>query len=133
MRIAVTADVHLNEKYPERFSALTNVVSQVKNENITYLIIAGDLFDQNYSNHSEFEKLCKKNERVTFLIIPGNHDEKLKQQQFSAKNIKVFNEATIHQFEDSTYKFLFIPYKSNTKMVDGVIKKISELEGNEWF
>ena len=35
MRIAVTADVHLNEKYPERFSALTNVISQVKNENIT--------------------------------------------------------------------------------------------------
>ena len=29
MRIAVTADVHLNEKYPERFTALKNVVTQI--------------------------------------------------------------------------------------------------------
>ena len=133
MRIAITADAHLNEKHPERFEALEDVVEKVKSKKIQNLIIAGDLFDQNYSNHAKFNKLCANNEQITFLILPGNHDEKLKQQQFSAKNIKVFSEATIHQFNDSTYKFLFVPYKSNTKMVDGIIKKISGLEGNEWF
>ena len=45
MKIAVTADVHLNEKHQERFDAFKNIVNLVRNKNIKYLIVAGDLFD----------------------------------------------------------------------------------------
>ena len=55
MKIAVTADVHLNEKHHERFDAFKNIVNQVRNKNIKYLIVAGDLFDQD--DISTFDRL----------------------------------------------------------------------------
>ena len=89
MKIAVTADVHLNEKHNERFDAFKNIVNQVKNKKIKYLIVAGDLFDQDDTNYSYFDEYCKKNKEIDFLIIPGNHDLNLTQSHFTVTNITV--------------------------------------------
>ena len=58
MKIAVTADVHLNEKHKERFDAFKNIVNLVRNKNIKYLIVAGDLFDQDDTNYPFFDEYC---------------------------------------------------------------------------
>jgi len=133
MKIAVTADVHLNEKHQERFDAFKNIVNLVRNKNIKYLIVAGDLFDQDDTNYPFFDEYCKKNEVVEFLIIPGNHDLNLTQSHFTATNVKVFSETEIFDLPDSKTQLLFVPYKNNIKMVDGIIEKIDKLEENKWI
>ena len=46
MKIAITADLHLNSKYLDRALALQNILAQLNTEGIQHLIIAGDLFDK---------------------------------------------------------------------------------------
>lgn len=45
MRILVTADVHLTPENPERREALEDVVRIADEEDVDYLLIAGDMFD----------------------------------------------------------------------------------------
>ena len=75
MTVALTADVHLRTKidHPERYNALENILEQIEAEGIKILIIAGDLFDKDFRNYADFEKLCKKHPDVQLEIIPGNH------------------------------------------------------------
>ena len=78
MQVAVTADLHLTQrkKHPERFHALEDILDQCIAGGIRHLIIAGDLFDAESQNYSEFGDLVKKAEYkgIRLLIIPGNHD-----------------------------------------------------------
>ncbi|MCH7491211.1 MAG: metallophosphoesterase, partial [Gemmatimonadetes bacterium] len=62
MRISVTADVHLRTRaeHSERYNALENIFQQTITAGIEKLLIAGDLFDKDFQNYSEFEHLCKK-------------------------------------------------------------------------
>jgi metallophosphoesterase superfamily enzyme len=79
--IAVTADVHLGirDDHPERYSALENIFKQIEAENIKTLLIAGDLFDKDFRNYSEFEKLCRKYPEVQLehphLYCPHHHGD----------------------------------------------------------
>lgn len=116
MKIAVTADVHLKtrEKSPERWNALANVLDQMKSEGIGILIIAGDLFDQESQNYSEFDEFCNQEKytdsHVKFYLIPGNHDPSIKSRYFISNNIEVVNEPKIIKLGEKTINFFFIPY-----------------------
>ncbi|MGB3901893.1 MAG: metallophosphoesterase, partial [Bacteroidales bacterium] len=96
MKIGITADLHLKSKNetPERYNALEKIIHHLKNENIRDLIIAGDLFDKEFNNYSDFENICRNNSNINFYIIRGNHDIDLKSSSFSSPNIKVFDEIT---------------------------------------
>jgi len=58
MKVAITADVHLRTKegYPERYNALRDILNQIQVEHINFLFIAGDLFDKEFHDYSDFEK-----------------------------------------------------------------------------
>ena len=62
MKIAVTADVHLRgrDESPARYRALENVMEQSRGEGIGHVIGAGDLFDGEFRNYSDFEGLCRQ-------------------------------------------------------------------------
>ena len=62
MKIAITADIHLKtkEETPGRWDALSNILDIMLSENINTLIIAGDLFDKESQNYSDFDKFCNK-------------------------------------------------------------------------
>jgi len=120
MKIAITADIHLktDKEYPERYNALRNILDQLLEENITNLIIAGDLFDTKSQNYSIFDELCKQEKYscIQFYIICGNHDSAISAKYFTAGNIKILNEPEMMTFGDTSVNFFFLPYQPGKSM-----------------
>lgn len=116
MKIAITSDAHLKTKKesPGSWNALSDILSKMLSENIKTLIIAGDLFNQESQNYSEFDEFCKNPEYtgsgIKFYIIPGNHDPSIKQQYFTSDNIAVFDKPAIISLGEPPVTFFFIPY-----------------------
>jgi len=79
---------------PERYEVLNKIIDYLKSQDIKDLIIAGDLFDKEFHNYSDFENICRNNTTINFYIIRGNHDADLKSSSFSSPNIKVFDDIT---------------------------------------
>lgn len=123
MKVALTSDVHLKKRSesPERYNALENIFQKISKKGIPVLIIAGDLFEKNYDNYSDFDELCKKYHNITVYVIPGNHDPDIENRFFNAENIKVITEP--HLEEIGKISFLFIPYQA--KYMDEVVVDFS--------
>lgn len=132
MKIAVTADIHLATKrdYPERYNALENILGQVEDENIETLLIADDLFDRDFHNYAEFEKLCKKHPQIQLHIIPGNHDVNIGGKSIVGPNVHIHTIPTAVEIGSTT--FLFIPYEDKTKMSDRIASLEWEIKGKDW-
>ncbi len=127
MKIAITSDIHLKSysDSTERYNALENIFKKIKDKNISHLIIAGDLFDKDYNNYSDFDKLCNKFPFINILAIPGNHDYNIKNEYFTAKNLTIIAERPqIIKLND--LHFLFIPYISG-KSIDEVIVEFAQI------
>ncbi|MGM0567868.1 MAG: metallophosphoesterase, partial [Elusimicrobiota bacterium] len=79
MKLAFTSDLHLKrrDETPGRFKAFEDIIHSLKKENISELIIAGDLFNKEDAGMADFELLCASNPSINFHIIPGNHDSLL--------------------------------------------------------
>ena len=105
MKIAVTADVHLGirEDHPERYTALENIFEQIEAENIKSLLIAGDLFDKDFRNYSEFEKLCKKHPGIELHIIPGNHDPNISGKSIVGENIHIYTDPATMEIDSTIF------------------------------
>jgi DNA repair exonuclease SbcCD nuclease subunit len=133
MKIAVTADLHLKsrEKCSERWNALANIIDQILTEEIKILIIAGDLFDIESQNYSEFDDFCKQNNQIEFCIIPGNHDSGIGPKYFTASNIEIFNEPKILPLEEPPLYFFFLPYMLDKSMGE-VIAKYKDTLSERW-
>jgi len=120
MKIAITADVHLHSKevYSERYNALVNILDQMITDKIKILVIAGDLFDKESQNYSEFDELCKleKYSEIKFYIIPGNHDSGIESKYFTSNNVQIFNKPKILQLGEPPLNFFFLPYVLDKSM-----------------
>ena len=112
MKFVHIADVHfdipftvlegrkLSEKRRlEQREAFKNVIEYVKENDIPYLFICGDLFENEYIRESTIDYINKLFETVSntkIFIVPGNHDPYLKNSYYSifnwAKNVKIFKE-----------------------------------------
>ncbi|MCX8034397.1 MAG: metallophosphoesterase [Thermodesulfovibrio sp.] len=127
MKIAITADVHLKtrDETPERYKALENIFQQIVNRDITNLIIAGDLFDKDFANYSEFDTSCKNFSEIKLTILPGNHDYQISNKFFTASNIEVINDIQIKELEGLA--IAFIPYDS-AKSIDEVLSEYAHRE-----
>ena len=133
MRISVTADVHLRTKaeHPERYNALENIFEQTITEGIENLLVAGDLFDKDFQNYSEFEELCKKFSKLQLHIIPGNHDPSISGKSIVGDNIHIYTDPIALEIDSTT--FLFIPYEEKAKMGEKIAEKEQEIDGKEWI
>lgn len=116
MQVAVTADVHLRtqQEYPERYSALDNILAQLASQDIDVLLVAGDLFDADLADYSEFEQLCGQYPSVQLHIIPGNHDAQINEAKVVGPNIHIYTEPEILVVDSTT--FLMMPYDPNATM-----------------
>jgi len=134
MKIAITADLHLKtrKEVENRYNALEKIINHCKKNNVEKIIIAGDLFDENFLNYFDFDQLCKSTTNMNFYIIPGNHDMQLNTNSFTASNIKIFNNTDIEYFDNIA--FLFVPY-NRTKSIDEIITSFwqSQPIPNEWI
>lgn len=132
MKISVTADVHLRAgaNYLERYNALENIFEQSIAEGIENLFIAGDLFDKDYRNYSEFDKLCKNYSKLQLHIIPGNHDPNISSKSIVGDNIHIYIEPVFLEI-DST-NFLFLPYEKKATMGEKIAEMEKEIRGKTW-
>lgn len=132
MKIALTADVHLGTRadHPERYNALENIFEQLSGEGIENILIAGDLFDKDFHNYSEFEELCRKYGKLRVHIIPGNHDPHISKKSIVGDNIHIYTDPAALEIDTTT--FLLIPYKEKASIGEKIAGAEKEIEGKEW-
>ncbi len=132
MKVAITADLHLKTKddCPERYNVLENIIQVLEADNIDNLLIAGDLFDKDFHNYTEFEKLCKSHPKTRFHIIPGNHDANISGKSIVADNINIYDETTI--VDIGSTNILFVPYEEQVSMGEKIAGKEEEIKDKEW-
>lgn len=133
MKIALTADIHLTTKsvHPERYNALEDILRQVEAEKIKNLVIAGDLFDKDFHNPTEFEKLCKRYPQIQLHIIPGNHDASISEKNVVGSNIRIYTTPTA--VEIGPTRFLFVPYEEKAKMSERIASIEEGIRGKDWI
>jgi DNA repair exonuclease SbcCD nuclease subunit len=131
MKLAITADTHLRtyQETPERYNALHDILNQISAEGIDHLVICGDLFDRDFSNYSDFEKLAAHYSNIIFLIFPGNHDINISSKSVAGANIKIFTEPEIME---EAFKLLFIPYVSGKTMGEVIATQAGNLSPRNW-
>ena len=119
MKFVHIADVHLDVPFTtlegrklaetrrlEQREAIKKTIEYIKENNIPYLFICGDLYEHEYIRQSTIEYINKLFETIPdtkIYIIPGNHDPYIKNsfyQTFNwSKNVKIFKE-NIEKVED---------------------------------
>ncbi len=127
MKIAITADVHLKtrEETPERYKALENIFYQLNTKEIDNLFIAGDLFDKDLSNYTDFDMLCKNFPYIKVTIIKGNHDYKINSRFFTASNLEIIDDIQIKELEGLA--IVFIPYDA-AKSIDEILSEYNHVQ-----
>ena len=90
----------------EQRQAFKKVIDYIKNENIPYLFISGDLYEHEYIKHTTIEfinNLFKEIPNTKIFIAPGNHDPYIKNSYYSNvnwnDNVKIFKNE-IEKYED---------------------------------
>ena len=133
MQVAVTADVHLRtqQEYPERYSALDNILAQLASRDIEMLLVAGDLFDADLVDYSDFEQLCAQYPSVQLHIIPGNHDAQINEAKVVGPNIHIYTEPEILVVDSTT--FLMMPYDPNATMGEKLAHAAADIEERQWI
>ena len=82
----------------EQRKVLKKVIEYIKENNIKYLFISGDLYEQKYIKKSTIEyinNLFKEIPETKIFIAPGNHDPYIKNSYYNkfswSENVKIFN------------------------------------------
>ena len=132
MKIAVTADLHLNSKYLDRALALQNILAQLDTEGIQHLIIAGDLFDKDGddSAYSSFLDPCRSYPDIQIHLIPGNHDSEQSLADLHLDSLHKYHTPEAVEFEG--LQVLFVPYQKSLSMGDVINAAINFPEGQAW-
>lgn len=82
----------------EQRKVFKKIIEYIKKENIKYLFIAGDLYEQKFIKKSTIEyinNLFKEIPETKIFISPGNHDPYIKNSYYNKfnwnENVKIFN------------------------------------------
>ncbi len=122
MKFVHIADLHLDTPFTslsekgnlgkirrlEQRNALKKVIEYCKENEVDYLFIAGDLYEQNYVKKTSIDyinNLFKEIENTKIFIAPGNHDPYLKNSIYAtytfSKNVHIFKEEFLEKYEDN--------------------------------
>lgn len=146
MRFIHMADIHFDSPFTvltdkrdfgtkrrlEQRETFRKAIEYISKEEIPYLLIAGDLYDQDYIRESTIEfinNLFKTIPNTKVFISPGNHDPFLKNSFYNTfnwnENVTIFNDEIkrIELEEVDIYGFGFTDfYCSNSKVEEIKIK-----------
>lgn len=113
MKFVHIADLHLDAKFDnlgqieglptkrriEQRKAMRDIINYIKENDIEMLLIAGDLYEQNYIKKPSIEyinNLFLEIPNVKIFIAPGNHDPYISNSFYAtydwAKNVHIFKE-----------------------------------------
>ncbi len=143
MKFVHIADVHLDtpfktisdradigiERRLEQREALKKVIDYIKENNIKYLFISGDLYDQEYireSSISFLNDLFKEIPNTNIYIAPGNHDPYLKNSFYATynwnNNVKIFTNAVekVENEDVNIYGYGFNSFEMNDDQINDI-------------
>ncbi|MBR3614549.1 MAG: DNA repair exonuclease [Clostridia bacterium] len=91
----------------EQRNAFKKVIEYIKQNNVGYLFIAGDLYEHDYVRESTIEYISKLFSQIPnckIFITPGNHDPYIKNSYYDTyefgDNVYIFRNARIEKYED---------------------------------
>jgi len=114
LKILHTGDFHLNENAPERWDALREVTTLALENQVTVLVIAGDLFDKDVAAENLRAKLRSylSNKAFQTVILPGNHDYRAyRSGLYFGENLTVLDSADEPVKLGSNVVLWGVPYK----------------------
>jgi len=107
--ISQRADMGIERRLDQR-RAFKKVIEFVKNNNVDFLFITGDLYEQEYIKQSTIDyinNLFKEIIDTRVLIVPGNHDPLLVNSFYNnynwSDNVKIFSENLGHIHKKDEY------------------------------
>ena len=150
MKFVHIADVHLDcpfktisdradlgvERRLEQRNALKKVINFIKENNIEYLFISGDLYEQEYIRESSIcflNNLFKEIPNTKIYITPGNHDPYIKDSYYMTynwnNNVKIFTQRVekVENEDVNIYGFGF----NNFEMQENKLNEINILDKNK--
>ena len=91
----------------EQRNAFKKVIEYIKQNNVGYLFIAGDLYEHDYIRESTIEYISKQFSQIPnckVFIAPGNHDPYIKNSYYDTyefgDNVYIFRNSRIEKYED---------------------------------
>ena len=91
----------------EQRNALRKVIEYIKENNVGYLFISGDLYEHDYVKESTIEYISKQFLKIPnckVFITPGNHDPYIKNSYYDTynfgDNVHIFKKSSIEKYED---------------------------------
>ena len=128
-RLLGTQENFGNLRRIEQRSAMKKIIEKIKEENIPYLFIAGDLYENEYIRKTTIEyinNLFKEIPKTKIFIAPGNHDPLLKNSYYNNfnwnENVYIFNsEIQKYEFEEcDIYGFGFTDFYCNNSKIEEI-------------
>jgi len=147
MKFVHIADVHLDIPFKtisdradlgtkrrlEQRQALKDVIQFIKENNIEYLFISGDLYENEYIRESSIEylnNLFKEIPNTKIYIAPGNHDPNIKNSYYNtfswASNVKIFTNR-VEKVDANIYGYGF----NDFEMLENKLEEIENLDKNK--
>ena len=126
--ISDRADLGMQRRLEQR-KALKKVVDFIKENEIEYLFISGDLYEQEYIRESTIKyvnDLFKKIPKTKIYITPGNHDPYIKNSYYALfnwnNNVKIFtqNVEKIENEEVDIYGFGFNNFEMRENQLENI-------------
>ena len=150
MKFVHIADVHLDIPFKtisdradlgtkrrlEQRQALKDVIQFIKENNIEYLFISGDLYENEYIRESSIEylnNLFKEIPNTKIYIAPGNHDPNIKNSYYNtfswASNVKIFTNRVekVENSDANIYGYGF----NDFEMLKNKLEEIENLDKNK--
>ena len=126
--ISDRADLGMQRRLEQR-EALKKVVDFIKENEIEYLFISGDLYEQEYIRESTIKyvnELFKEIPKTKIYITPGNHDPYIKNSYYALfnwnNNVKIFtqNVEKIENDEIDIYGFGFNNFEMRENQLENI-------------
>lgn len=115
----------------EQRGALKKVIEYIKQNEIDYLFIAGDLYEHDYVRKSTIDyitALFKRIPKTKIFISPGNHDPYIKGSYYDThdfgENVYVFHSSRLEKYEDENiniYGMAFTDFYMNESCFDNIV------------
>lgn len=143
MKFVHLADVHFDAPFTtisdraelgqtrrlEQRSAFKKVIDFIKQNNVDYLFISGDLYEQEYVKKSTIDyinNLFKEIKNTKIFIAPGNHDPYINESYYNSfeweNNVKIFTQNTekVENDDVNIYGYGFNNYEMNLNQLEKI-------------
>ena len=145
MRFVHVADMHFDAPFTslntrenlgekrrlEQRNAFKKMIDYIKENNVEYLFISGDLYEHEYVKRSTIEFISKcfsEIENTKIFISPGNHDPYLANSYYCnydfGENVYIFRSDRIERYEDENvniYGMAFNEFYMDNSPIKGLI------------